>query len=38
MGDAICQCEAWLTVYKGEAIQVPKPVVRQKENTIEIEE
>ena len=38
MGDAICQCEAWLMVYKGEAIQVPKPVVRQKETTIEIEE
>ena len=36
MGDAICQCEAWLIVYKGEAISVPKPIVR--EVKIEIEE
>ncbi len=31
MGDAICQCEAWLMVYNGEAISVPKPVSRTQE-------
>lgn len=31
MGDAVCQCEAWLMVYNGEAISVPRPVSRLKE-------
>jgi hypothetical protein len=31
LGDAICQCEAWLIVYKGESVVIPKPVVREKE-------
>ena len=31
MGDAVCQCEAWLMVYSGEAITVPKPVSRIQE-------
>jgi len=28
MGDAVCQAHAWMIVFRGEAIQVPKPVVR----------
>lgn len=32
MGDAVCQCEAWMMVYNGEGIMVPKPVSRVREN------
>lgn len=28
MGDSICQCHAWKMVMDGEAIKVPKPVLR----------
>tara|TARA_R110001592_G_scaffold164575_3_gene398743 strand:+ start:2733 stop:3422 length:690 start_codon:yes stop_codon:yes gene_type:complete len=28
MGDAICQSEAWLMVYNGEAVSIPKPFSR----------
>lgn len=35
MGDAVCQLHAWMSVYNGEAIQVPKPVTRTPQVIIE---
>ena len=38
MGDAICQAEAWITVFGGEGIKIPKPFFRNNEPGIIIED
>lgn len=38
MGDAICQSEAWMMIFSGEAVKIPRPVIREKKPEIVIEE